>query len=97
MTRRDPEKRKTAGEPPGRREEPRPDERRGPDWEPPHPEWAPSGRPQGERPPRPGEPAKKGDDVGPGPAKKGDPPIEQPFGARSRHGGSGGPPPDGEA
>jgi hypothetical protein len=58
----------------------------GPDWEHGAPEWAPSG----EKPPEPHEPPRKGDDEGTGPAKVGDPPIEEPFGERSRHGGSGG-------
>ena len=95
MTRRDPHKK---GAPtPGKRREPRPDEESGPDWEPANPEWTPSGRPHGEHPPGPGEPARIGDEIGPGPAKAGDPPLEKPFGERSRHGGSGGPLPDAEA
>ena len=56
-----------------------PDEESGPDWEPAHPEWTPSGRPHGEHPPSPGEPARNGDEVGPGPAKAGDPPLEKPL------------------
>jgi hypothetical protein len=67
-----------------RKPEERPEERQGPDWEPNLPEWSPPRRPDGEAPPRKGEPAKKGDDVGPGPAKAGDPPLERPFGPRSR-------------
>jgi len=88
MSKTDPGKRKGT-EPPRKPDEPRPgDERRGPDWEPANPEWSPTGRPQGEKPPPPGEPARKGDDVRPGPAKVGDPPLEEAFGERSRHGGS---------
>jgi hypothetical protein len=60
------------------------------DWERGPPEWTPQGRPPGEQPPGQGQPAKKGDDAGAGPAKLGDPPLEEPFGERSRHGGSGG-------
>ncbi|HEX9400101.1 MAG TPA: hypothetical protein VF912_08335 [Anaeromyxobacter sp.] len=97
MTKRDPGKHKGA-EPPVKPGEPRPgDERRGPDWEPANPEWSPPGRPRGEEPPAPGQPAKKGDDVGPGPAKLGDPPIEEGFGKRSRHGADRKPPPDPDA
>jgi hypothetical protein len=61
----------------------------GPDWERGGPEWSPPARPAGERPPGRGEPTKKGDDAGRA-AKAGDPPLEEPFGERSRHGGSGG-------
>jgi hypothetical protein len=56
----------------------------GPDWEHGAPEWVPPG----EKSPERHEPAKKGVDEGSGPAKVGDPPIEEPFGERSRHGGS---------
>ncbi len=93
MSKRDPGEREPAKKggapPPGGSKKDAPGEvTHGPDWEPSGPEWAPPAKPPGDKPTGPEQPAKKDDEEG-APAKAGDPPIEQPFGERSRHEGSG--------